>query len=380
MGLASAAANAAGDKEIAGVPAQVGAAGSCASGQLDPNLVIEWKPASNPPSAANTVAVPRSLRPQPEAEAWDADVALPSAVQGSPAGASQSGPGDLGIANLGPAQIRVPRRQTIPDDPQLLERKMSHLFAKACKDYDMIQPGERVMVCMSGGKDSYGLLHFMQRTQKHSPIKFDIIAVHLDQGQPGFPSDVLEAYLKTCGSPYEVVKYNTYDIVMEKLEPGKTTCSLCSRLRRGVLYDTAKRLGCTKIALGHHRDDILSTLLLNLFFCGQLKAMPPLLRADDGYNTVIRPMALIPEAMLIKWAQIKQYPLLPCNLCSKQPDLKRAQMNDLLRELDQRYPGALPSALNAVQDVKPRFLLDKKLHDFAAAAPAGGDRDEDAFA
>ncbi len=376
MSLPSAAANAAVESEHAGAGSSGGVAGSCSSAAIDPNLVIEWKPATSVPSAANTVAVPRSLRKEPEAEAWDSDVTL--AAEASPAPAF-SGPGDLGIAKLGPAQIRVPRRQTIPDDPQLLERKMSHLFAKACKDYDMIQPGERVMVCMSGGKDSYGLLHFMQRTQKHSPIKFDIIAVHLDQGQPGFPSDVLEEYLKTCGSPYEVIKYNTYDIVMEKLEPGKTTCSLCSRLRRGVLYDAAKRLGCTKIALGHHRDDILSTLLLNLFFCGQLKAMPPLLRADDGYNTVIRPMALIPEAMLIKWAEIKQYPLLPCNLCSKQPDLKRAQMNDLLRELDLRYPGALPSALNAVQDVKPRFLLDRKLHDFAAVASAGSDRDEDAF-
>lgn len=283
------------------------------------------------------------------------------------------------MANLGPAQIRVPARAQIPDDPQLLERKMSHLFAKACKDYNMIQPGDRVMVCMSGGKDSYGLLHFMQRTQKHSPVKFEIIAVHLDQGHPGFPTDKLENYLKNAGSPYEIVHYNTYDIVMEKLEPGKTTCSLCSRLRRGVLYDAAKRLGCQKIALGHHRDDILSTLLLNLFFCGQLKAMPPVLHADDGYNTVIRPMALIPEAMLIKWSEIQQYPVIPCNLCSKQPDLKRGQMNDLLREIDKRYPGALPSALNAVQDVKPRFLMDPKLHDFSSAPLAGDDRDEDAF-
>ena len=323
---------------------------------------------------SNTVALPRSLRAEPQKTNPD------QAVAGqAPAAAAWAGPGDLGIANLGPAQIRVPARAQIPDDPHQLERKMSHLSAKACKDYDMIQPGDRVMVCMSGGKDSYGLLHFMQRTQKHSPVKFEIVAVHLDQGHPGFPTDKLENYLKNAGSPYEIVHYNTYDIVMEKLEPGKTTCSLCSRLRRGVLYDTAKRLGCQKIALGHHRDDILSTLLLNLFFCGQLKAMPPVLHADDGFNTVIRPMALIPEGMLIKWSEIQQYPVIPCNLCSKQPDLKRGQMNDLLRELDKRYPGALPSALNAVQDVKPRFLLDQKLYDFSTAPAAGDDRDEDAF-
>ena len=323
---------------------------------------------ATPVRLSNTVALPRSLRPESE-----------QAAAGQAPVAAWAGPGDLGVANLGPAQIRVPARAQIPDDPQQLERKMSHLFAKACKDYGMIQPGDRVMVCMSGGKDSYGLLHFMQRTQKHSPVKFEIIAVHLDQGHPGFPTDKLENYLKNAGSPYEIIHYNTYDIVMDKLEPGKTTCSLCSRLRRGVLYDAAKRLGCQKIALGHHRDDILSTLLLNLFFCGQLKAMPPVLHADDGYNTVIRPMSLIPEAMLIKWSEMQQYPVIPCNLCSKQPDLKRGQMNDLLRELDKRYPSALPSALTAVQDVKPRFLLDQKLYNFSSAPAVGDDRDEEAF-
>ncbi len=310
-----------------------------------------------PPTAANTVALPRSLRQD------------------------QTGLGDLGIDQIGPASIRVPARGQIPDDPKELERRISHLFVKAIKDFGMIQAGERVMVCMSGGKDSYALLHFMQRTQKHSPVKFEILAVHLDQGQPGFPSDKLEAYMAAAGSPYEIVRYNTYDIVMDKLEPGKTTCSLCSRLRRGILYDAAKRLGCSKIALGHHRDDALSTLLLNLFFCGQLKSMPPLLRADDGVNTVIRPMAYVPEAMLIKWSEMQQYPVLPCNLCSKQPDLKRAQMNDLLRELDKRYPGAMPSALNAIQNVSPRFMYDRELYDFTSTPqPDGDERDDDAFA
>lgn len=277
-----------------------------------------------------------------------------------------------------PEDIRVPRRGLIPDDPKNLERKISHLFTQACKDFQMLEDGDRVMVCMSGGKDSYGLLHFMQRAMKHSPIRFEIVAVHLDQGHPGFPLATLEDYLKNCGSPYEIIHQHTHDIVLSKLEPGKTTCSLCSRLRRGILYDAAKRLGCTKVALGHHRDDMLATLMLNLFFCGQLKGMPAILRADDGHNTVIRPLAYVPEAMLVKWAEHKQYPLIPCNLCSRQPDLKRAQMNGLLRELDERYPGALPSALQAMQSVNPRFLLDRNLYDFSQRV-ADDDADADAF-
>ena len=275
--------------------------------------------------------------------------------------------------------IKVPARPKIPQDANNLERRMSHLMTKASKDFGMLEAGDKVMVCMSGGKDSYALLHLMQRAQKHSPDKFEIIAVHLDQGQPGFPLHILEDYLKTCGSPYEIIHQHTYDIVMDKLEPGKTTCSLCSRLRRGILYDAAQRLGCNKIALGHHRDDVLATLMLNMFFCGTLKAMPPLLRADDGKNIVIRPMAYIPENFLIKWAELQNYPVIPCNLCSRQPDLKRAQMQNLLKDLDRVYPGALPSALRAVTEVKPRFLLDRKIFDFTSTTADPDDREEDAF-
>ncbi|MSQ81556.1 MAG: tRNA 2-thiocytidine(32) synthetase TtcA [Myxococcales bacterium] len=308
---------------------------------------------------ANTVQTLRSLRDDDGSEAFEIE-------------------NDFSFDLSGPHQIAVPKRQQIPQDPANLERRISHLFTRASKDFQLLQAGDKVMVCMSGGKDSYGLLHFMQRAQKHSPIKFDVIAVHLDQGHPGFPLHTLEDYLRNSGSPYEIVHSHTYAIVMEKLEPGKTTCSLCSRLRRGILYDTAKRLGCNKIALGHHRDDMAATLLLNLFFCGQLKAMPAKLRADDGINTVIRPLAYVPEAMLVKWAQLQKYPLIPCNLCSRQPDLKRAQMNTLLADIDRRYPSALPSALHAVQNVKPRFLLDRNLYDFEATAGAA-DRDDDAF-
>lgn len=277
--------------------------------------------------------------------------------------------------------IKVPARGAVPADAYTLERRLAHLVADASKDFGMLADGDKVMVCMSGGKDSYGLLHFLEYTRRKAPIDFTIVAVHLDQGHPGFPLDRLEGHLKSTGIPYEIIHQHTYQIVLDKLEPGKTTCSLCSRLRRGILYDTAKRLGCTKVALGHHRDDIITTLLLNLFFCGQLKAMPAVLRADDGVNTVIRPLAYVPEAWLVKWAELQEYPLIPCNLCSRQPDLKRAQMGQLLKEMDERYPGALPSALHALQHAQPRFLLDRALHDFLAPHRAGpGDRDEDAFA
>ena len=278
-----------------------------------------------------------------------------------------------------PAQLRVPRRAEVPTDMALLERRATHLMAKASKDFGMLAEGDRVMVCMSGGKDSYCLLHLMQVIQRKSPIKFEIVAVHLDQGHPGFPLETLENHLKTAGSPYHIEHQHTYQIVLDKLEPGKTTCSLCSRLRRGILYDTAQRLGCTKIALGHHRDDLIATFLLNFFFCGQTKAMPPILQADDGKNTVIRPMAYIPEAWLIEFSKMKKFPVVPCGLCSRQPDLKRAQMQDLMRELDVRYPGSMPSALNALTDVKPRFMLDRTLYNFSQIQAGPGDRDEEAF-
>jgi tRNA 2-thiocytidine biosynthesis protein TtcA len=270
-------------------------------------------------------------------------------------------------------------RRSVPDNPIKLEKKIAYAVTKAVRQYNMIEDGDRVMVCMSGGKDSYALLHFLQRAQKHAHVNFEILAVHLDQGHPGFPIDVLRGYLETCGSPFEIVEQNTYDIVLEKLKPGSTTCSLCSRLRRGILYDRAKKFGCTKVALGHHRDDILATFLLNLFFVGQLKAMPATLRADDGVNVLIRPLSYVPEDWIVAFAKIKQWPLIPCSLCSKQPDLKRSQMEGLLDQIDGVYPGALESALHALRSVHPRFLLDNELYNFeTGAGPV--DRDADAFA
>ncbi len=342
--------------------------------QVDPNGEPSRRADVPSPKTAGRVTAPRSLRP-PEPPVNQVT------LSGHP---SDEMPSEADMVrpilpDLGDMDVRIPDRGLVPDDPHNLERRISHMFTKASKDFGMLQNGDKVMVCMSGGKDSYGLLHFMQRAQKHTPIDFEIVAVHLDQGHPGFPTHVLEQHMKDSGSPYEIIDQHTYQIVLDKLEPGKTTCSLCSRLRRGILYDTAQKLGCTKIALGHHRDDILATLMLNLFFCGQLKAMPPLLRADDGKNVVIRPLAYVPESYLIKWSEHKQYPIIPCSLCSKQPDLKRGQMQQLLQELDQRYPGSMPSAIRAVTDVKPRFLLDRTLYDFSGIQAEPGDRDEDAF-
>ncbi len=307
-----------------------------------------------------------------------ATAADPVAAGGPPAVHRVSAPRSLrGLLGVDP---KAPARAEIPNDRKLLQRRISRMVHKAAIDFDMLADGDRVMVCMSGGKDSYALLHFLQQTQARSPIRFEIIAVHLAQGHPGFPLDKLEDYLKACGSPYHIEHYDTYTVVKEMLQPGKTTCSLCSRLRRGILYDTAKRLGCNKVALGHHRDDILATLMLNLFFCGQLKAMPAKLRADDGYNTVIRPLAYVPESWIVAFKEFEGWPVIPCSLCSQQPDQKRTQMEQLLAEIDRTWPGSLPSALHAVQNLHPRFLLDRAQWDFdAVPASATGDADEDAF-
>ncbi len=309
-------------------------------------------------------------------------IQVPRLDTSQPAAEAEAPGALLGRLLTGGTPPAVPARAAIPSSARTLERRIAYMATKAIHDYGMIADGDKLMVCMSGGKDSYAMLHFLQRAQRKAPIDFELLAVHLDQGQPGFPTETLETWLQQCGSPYHIVREHTYDIVMEKLEPGKTTCSLCSRLRRGILYDAAKKLGCTKVALGHHRDDVLATFLLNVFFCGQLKAMPPVLRAEDGYNTVIRPLAYVPEEMIKAFVKTRDYPLLPCRLCDKQPDLKRSQMEALLREIDGLYPGALPSALHAMKNVHPRFLMDNKAWNFDTVVQDGSgeaDRDADAF-
>ena len=245
-----------------------------------------------------------------------------------------------------------------------LQKRLRRNVGEAIADFNMIEEGDRVMVCLSGGKDSYTMLEILRNLQQSAPIKFSLVAVNLDQKQPGFPEDVLPGYLDSIGVEYKIVEENTYGIVKEKIPEGKTTCSLCSRLRRGILYRTATELGCTKIALGHHRDDILQTLFLNMFYGGKMKGMPPKLMSDDGKHIVIRPLAYCREKDIIRFAEAKAYPIIPCNLCGSQPNLQRQVIGDMLRDWDKRYPGRLETMFSAMQNVVPSHLCDDQLFDF----------------
>jgi len=245
-----------------------------------------------------------------------------------------------------------------------LEKRLRRDTGKAIGDYAMIEHGDRVMVCLSGGADSYTMLDILLYLQRVAPIDFDIIAVNLDQKQPGFPEQVLPEYLQQLGVEFRIVEQDTYSIVMDKVPAGKTTCSLCSRLRRGILYSTAKSLGATRIALGHHREDILETLLLNMFFSGTLKTMPPKLIADDGRNIVIRPLAYCREQDIKRYAAARDYPIIPCNLCGSQPNLQRQAMKQLLTQWQRDFPGRIESMMRSLQNVSPSHLLDRELFDF----------------
>jgi tRNA 2-thiocytidine biosynthesis protein TtcA len=255
-----------------------------------------------------------------------------------------------------------------------LESRLRSQVGKAIEDYGMIVDGDRVMVCLSGGKDSYAMLSLLLALHRAAPVSFELVAVNLDQKQPGFPAHVLPEYLAGLGVPFHVLEQDTYSVVRRVIPIGKTTCGLCSRLRRGALYSFAAEQGYTKIALGHHLDDIMETLFLNLFFGGTLKAMPPKLRSDDGRNVVIRPLAYCRESELARYARAKDFPLIPCNLCGSQENLQRKEIKAMLADWERRFPGRIESIAAAMANVAPSQLLDKSLFDFGALAaglPAG---------
>lgn len=247
-----------------------------------------------------------------------------------------------------------------------LHKRLRRGVGQAISDFGMISEGDKIMVCLSGGKDSYTMLDILLNLQQAAPVNFSIIAVNLDQKQPGFPAEVLPNYLNGIGVDYRIVTEDTYSIVKEKVPEGKTTCSLCSRLRRGILYRTAKELGATKIALGHHRDDMLETLFLNMFYGGKLKSMPPKLISDNGEHIVIRPLAYCKEKDIEKYAQARQFPIIPCNLCGSQDGLQRQVIKDMLQDWDKRFPGRIETMFQAMQNVVPSHLADKNLFDFSA--------------
>ncbi len=289
--------------------------------------------------------------------------------------------------NVAPATEQAPgARVKIAHEIHKLEKRLCHQVGQAIMDFNMIEEGDRVMVCVSGGKDSYGLLDILLKLKARAPINFELIAVNLDQKQPGFPDHILPEYLKQLGVPFHIETQDTYSIVKKVIPEGKTMCSLCSRLRRGILYRVADELKITKIALGHHRDDILQTFFLNMFFGGKLKGMPPKLVSDDGGHIVIRPLANVAEKDLTRWAAHRQFPIIPCSLCGSQENLQRQLIGNMLREWEKEYPGRTETMFTALQNVVPSHLMDRKHHNFKDIKTTGfpcadGDKvfDEETF-
>jgi tRNA 2-thiocytidine biosynthesis protein TtcA len=245
-----------------------------------------------------------------------------------------------------------------------LEKKLCRLVGQAIGDFGMIEDGDRVMVCVSGGKDSYAMLDILMKLRERAPINFEIVAVNLDQKQPNFPAEILPNYLKSLGVQFHIEEQDTYSIVKRVIPEGKTTCGLCSRLRRGILYRVADELGATKIALGHHRDDILETLMLNMFYAGKLKGMPPKLRSDDGKHIVIRPLAYVPEKLLERYAEDMNFPIIPCDLCGSQPNLQRQVMKEMLRDWEKKHPGRVENLFRSMHHIVPSHLMDGEAFDF----------------
>ena len=263
------------------------------------------------------------------------------------------------------------KAQKIAFENNKLEKRLCRQVGQAIVDFNMIEAGDKVMVCLSGGKDSYSMLDVLMKLRERAPIDFELVAVNLDQKQPGFPEEVLPNYLSKIGVPFHIENQDTYSIVTRVIEEGKTMCSLCSRLRRGILYRVASELGCTKIALGHHRDDMLGTFFLNLFYGGRLKGMPPKLVSDTGEHMVIRPLAYVREDDLVRYAEVKQFPIIPCNLCGSQENLKRQEVKRMMQDWERQHPGRLETMFNALTRVVPSHLMDPKLFDFAGLKTTG---------
>jgi tRNA 2-thiocytidine biosynthesis protein TtcA len=272
--------------------------------------------------------------------------------------------------------VPIERERRIERESHKLEKRLCRLMGQAIADYNMVEDGDKVMVCVSGGKDSYALLDILMKMKQRAPVDFELVAVNLDQKQPGFPEHVLPEYLAKAGVPYHIENQDTYSIVKDKIPQGKTMCSLCSRLRRGILYRVADELGATKIALGHHRDDILQTFFLNMFFGGKLKAMPPKLVSDDGRHIVIRPLAYVAEKDLVRWAAHRQFPIIPCTLCGSQENLQRKQVAAMLREWERTHPGRIDTMFTALQNVVPSHLADGTHYDFKGLTVDGRANDD----
>ncbi|MBM4132838.1 MAG: tRNA 2-thiocytidine(32) synthetase TtcA [Nitrospira sp.] len=268
-----------------------------------------------------------------------------------------------------PRLAKQPRK--LSPEADKLQTRLCRLVGEAIADYRMIAAGDKIMVCLSGGKDSYGLLDILRVLQRRAPIRFDLIAVNLDQMQPGFPVHTLPDYLTGLGVPFHIEERDTYSIVKRMIPEGQTTCSLCSRLRRGILYRVASELGATKIALGHHRDDIIETLFLNMVYGGKLKGMAPIFRAKERGHVVIRPLAYVPETDLARYAELMAFPIIPCDLCGSQDTLKRKEMKELLRDWERRFPGSIENIFTAMANVVPSRLMDRRLHDFTIQPAAG---------
>ncbi|MDO9073178.1 MAG: tRNA 2-thiocytidine(32) synthetase TtcA [Rubrivivax sp.] len=273
------------------------------------------------------------------------------------------------VAAAAPAPLKDTRKADF--EANKLSKRLHHQVGLAITDFNMIEAGDKVMICLSGGKDSYTMLDILLSLRKRAPIHFDIVAVNLDQKQPGFPEHILPQYLARLDIPFHIENQDTYSIVKKLVPEGQTMCSLCSRLRRGILYRVAGELGATKIALGHHRDDMVVTMLINMFFGGRLKGMPPKLVSDDGRNVVIRPLAYVAETEIEKWARHRQFPIIPCTLCGSQDNLQRVQVKKMLREWERQYPGRSDNMLRAMGHVVPSHLMDRKLFPFTTIQPTG---------